>query len=89
MLKLFLAFNLHFSLPEHNPVLVALSKNSSWTNFSELLMLVMNRGHDPLINSEYEEITSFQRNEEKHSVLKMMADIFSRYRFSFFSEKKK
>jgi len=52
-------------------------------------MLVMNRGHDPLLNSEYEEITSFQRTKEKHSVLKIMADIFSRYLFSILLLSKK
>ena len=68
-----LAFNLHFDDVSYNIVMGDLGKKTSWTNFSERLMILTNRGSDPLAVIFYESGSL----QPRHSVLKFLQDLFA------------
>ena len=55
LVNLLLAFNLHFEEVSYSTVMNCIAPKSSWTNLSETLMILINRGQDPLATIFYEE----------------------------------
>ncbi|XP_057887709.1 NCK-interacting protein with SH3 domain isoform X1 [Melospiza melodia melodia] len=65
-----LAFNLHIPVPEHSVIMTAISKHSNVKTFTEKLLLLLNRGDDP--------VSIFKHQPQPpHSVLKFLQDIFA------------
>ncbi|CAH1265549.1 NCKIPSD [Branchiostoma lanceolatum] len=69
-LNLILAFNLHFSDPKDNLVMKAIASSSNVRAFSEKIMLLVNRGDDPVHMFDHEP-------RPPNSLLKFLADVFS------------
>nr|XP_033782299.1 NCK-interacting protein with SH3 domain isoform X1 [Geotrypetes seraphini] len=65
-----LAFNLHLPVPENSVVMSALSKHSNVKLFTEKLVLLLNRGDDPVCIFAHQP-------QPPHSVLKFLQDVFS------------
>ena len=53
--------------------MTVIATKTSWTNLSERLMLLINRGPDPLANIYYESGSNLPR----HSVLKFVQDLYT------------
>ncbi|XP_072176871.1 NCK-interacting protein with SH3 domain-like [Diadema setosum] len=68
--NLILAFNLHFRIPADNIVMKVLAERKTAKSFSEKIMLLVNRGVDPVKMFEHSQDT-------QDSLLKFMGDIFS------------
>ncbi|XP_072027426.1 NCK-interacting protein with SH3 domain-like [Amphiura filiformis] len=68
--NLILAYNLHFRVPADNIVMKALAGRRTVKTFSEKIMLLVNRGEDPVRMFDHEP-------KPPDSLLKMMGDIFS------------
>ncbi|XP_003476697.1 NCK-interacting protein with SH3 domain [Cavia porcellus] len=68
--NLLLALNLHLPVPDQNIIMAALSKHSNIKIFSEKLLLLLNRGDDPVRIFKHEP-------QPPHSVLKFLQDVFS------------
>uniref|UniRef100_A0A8C0ZJQ5 NCK interacting protein with SH3 domain n=1 Tax=Cyanistes caeruleus TaxID=156563 RepID=A0A8C0ZJQ5_CYACU len=65
-----LAFNLHIPVPEHSVIMTTISKHSNVKTFTEKLLLLLNRGDDP--------VSIFKHQPQPpHSVLKFLQDIFA------------
>ncbi|NXB62901.1 SPN90 protein, partial [Struthidea cinerea] len=65
-----LAFNLHIPVPEHSVIMTTLSKHSNVKTFTEKLLLLLNRGDDPVCIFKHQP-------QPPHSVLKFLQDIFA------------
>lgn len=68
--NLLLALNLHLPAPEQNVVMAALGKHANVKVFSEKLLLLLNRGDDPV------RIFTHQP-APPHAVLKFLQDVFA------------
>ncbi|KAM5292019.1 NCK-interacting protein with SH3 domain isoform 1-T1 [Ctenodactylus gundi] len=68
--NLLLALNLHLPAPDQNVIMAALSKHSNVKIFSEKLLLLLNRGDDPVRIFKHEP-------QPPHSILKFLQDVFS------------
>lgn len=69
-INLLLAFNLHLSVPESNMVMQALIKRHNVKILTEKLLLLLNRGEDPVCVFDH-------TPPVPHSVLKFLQDVFS------------
>ncbi|KAF4097187.1 NCK-interacting protein with SH3 domain-like [Onychostoma macrolepis] len=69
-INLLLAFNLHLSVPECNMVMQALIKRHNVKILTEKLLLLLNRGEDPVCVFDH-------TPPAPHSVLKFLQDVFS------------
>uniref|UniRef100_A0A672PNW8 NCK interacting protein with SH3 domain n=1 Tax=Sinocyclocheilus grahami TaxID=75366 RepID=A0A672PNW8_SINGR len=69
-INLLLAFNLHLSVPESNMVMQALIKRHNVKILTEKLLLLLNRGEDPVCVFDH-------APPALHSVLKFLQDVFS------------
>ncbi|XP_016344405.1 NCK-interacting protein with SH3 domain [Sinocyclocheilus anshuiensis] len=69
-INLLLAFNLHLSVPESNIVMQALIKTHNVKILTEKLLLLLNRGEDPVCVFDH-------APPAPHSVLKFLQDVFS------------
>ncbi|XP_062977428.1 NCK-interacting protein with SH3 domain [Elgaria multicarinata webbii] len=69
-INVLLAFNLHIPVPEHNVIMVTLSKHSNVKTFTEKLLLLLNRGDDPVCIFKHQP-------QPPHSVLKFLQDVFA------------
>ncbi|XP_032267128.1 NCK-interacting protein with SH3 domain isoform X2 [Phoca vitulina] len=69
-MNLLLALNLHLPAPDQNVVMSALSKHSNVKIFSEKLLLLLNRGDDPVRIFKHEP-------QPPHSILKFLQDVFA------------
>ncbi|XP_054992246.1 NCK-interacting protein with SH3 domain [Sorex araneus] len=69
-MNLLLALNLHLPAPDQNVVMTALSKHANVRVFSEKLLLLVNRGDDPVRIFKHEP-------QPPHSVLKFLQDVFA------------
>lgn len=69
-MNLLLALNLHLTAPDQNVIMAALSKHTNVKIFSEKLLLLLNRGDDPVRIFRHEP-------QPPHSVLKFLQDVFS------------
>ncbi|XP_059398960.1 NCK-interacting protein with SH3 domain-like [Carassius carassius] len=69
-INLLLAFNLHLSVPESNMVMQALTKRHNVKILTEKLLLLLNRGGDPVCVFDH-------APPAPHSVLKFLQDVFS------------
>ncbi|NXI41919.1 SPN90 protein, partial [Galbula dea] len=65
-----LAFNLHIPVPEHSVIMTTISKHSNVKTFTEKLLLLLNRGDDPVCIFKHQP-------QPLHSVLKFLQDIFA------------
>uniref|UniRef100_A0A8C6NDW2 Uncharacterized protein n=1 Tax=Melopsittacus undulatus TaxID=13146 RepID=A0A8C6NDW2_MELUD len=65
-----LAFNLHIPVPEHSVIMTTISKHSNVKTFTEKLLLLLNRGDDPVCIFKHQP-------QPPHSVLKFLQDIFA------------
>uniref|UniRef100_A0A8D0L3D9 NCK interacting protein with SH3 domain n=1 Tax=Sphenodon punctatus TaxID=8508 RepID=A0A8D0L3D9_SPHPU len=65
-----LAFNLHIPVPEHNVIMTTISKHSNVKTFTEKVLLLLNRGDDPICLFKHQP-------QPPHSVLKFLQDIFA------------
>ncbi|NXF02129.1 SPN90 protein, partial [Smithornis capensis] len=65
-----LAFNLHIPVPEHSVIMTTMSKHSNVKTFTEKLLLLLNRGDDPVCIFKHQP-------QPPHSVLKFLQDIFA------------
>ncbi|NXM67792.1 SPN90 protein, partial [Serilophus lunatus] len=65
-----LAFNLHIPVPEHSVIMTTISKHSNIKTFTEKLLLLLNRGDDPVCIFKHQP-------QPPHSVLKFLQDIFA------------
>ncbi|NXD66128.1 SPN90 protein, partial [Eolophus roseicapillus] len=65
-----LAFNLHIPVPEHSVIMSTISKHSNVKTFTEKLLLLLNRGDDPVCIFKHQP-------QPPHSVLKFLQDIFA------------
>ncbi|XP_067400352.1 NCK-interacting protein with SH3 domain [Emydura macquarii macquarii] len=65
-----LAFNLHIPVPEHNVIMTTVSKHSNVKTFTEKVLLILNRGDDPVCIFKHQP-------QPPHSVLKFLQDIFA------------
>ncbi|KAM7170771.1 NCK-interacting protein with SH3 domain isoform 2-T2 [Macrochelys suwanniensis] len=65
-----LAFNLHIPVPEHNVIMTTVSKHSNVKTFTEKVLLLLNRGDDPVCIFKHQP-------QPPHSVLKFLQDIFA------------
>ncbi|XP_071083281.1 NCK-interacting protein with SH3 domain-like [Haliotis cracherodii] len=70
LITLILAFNLHFEDVNHNIVIQSLSEQQNAKTLTEKLMLLFNRGDDPVRMFEH-------LPEPPHSVIKFMQDLYS------------
>ncbi|CAK8698497.1 unnamed protein product [Clavelina lepadiformis] len=70
--RLILSINLHFLIPQDNLTLNAVVTGQSSTTLSEKIMLLVNRGDDPVVTCEANDCPP------PHSVVKFLQDIFSR-----------
>ncbi|XP_008563970.1 PREDICTED: NCK-interacting protein with SH3 domain isoform X2 [Galeopterus variegatus] len=68
--NLLLALNLHLPAPDQNVIMAALSKHANIKIFSEKLLLLLNRGDDPVRIFKHEP-------QPPHSVLKFLQDVFA------------
>lgn len=68
--NLLLALNLHLPAPDQNVVMAALSRHANVKVFSEKLLLLLNRGDDPVRIFRHEP-------QPPHSVLKLLRDVFA------------
>ncbi|XP_049633306.1 NCK-interacting protein with SH3 domain [Suncus etruscus] len=68
--NLLLALNLHLQAPDQNVIMTALSKHANVKIFSEKLLLLVNRGDDPVRIFKHEP-------QPPHSVLKFLQDVFA------------
>ncbi|XP_014440673.1 LOW QUALITY PROTEIN: NCK-interacting protein with SH3 domain [Tupaia chinensis] len=67
--NLLLALNLHLPAPDQNVIMAALSKHANVKIFSEKLLLLLNRGDDP--------VRIFKHDPQPpHSILKFLQDVF-------------
>ncbi|XP_007119583.1 NCK-interacting protein with SH3 domain isoform X3 [Physeter macrocephalus] len=69
-MNLLLALNLHLPAPDQNFIMAALSKHANVKIFSEKLLLLLNRGDDPVRIFKHEP-------QPPHSVLKFLQDVFA------------
>ncbi|XP_073699917.1 NCK-interacting protein with SH3 domain [Garra rufa] len=69
-IHLLLAFNLHLNIPESNMVMQALNKRHNVKNLTEKLVLLLNRGEDPVCVFDH-------APPAPHSVLKFLQDVFA------------
>ncbi|XP_050956580.1 NCK-interacting protein with SH3 domain [Labeo rohita] len=69
-INLLLAFNLHLSVPESNMVMQALIKRHNVKILTEKLLLLLNRGEDPVCVFDH-------APPAPHSVLKFLQDVFA------------
>ncbi|XP_021027785.1 NCK-interacting protein with SH3 domain [Mus caroli] len=69
-MNLLLALNLHLTAPDQNVIMAALSRHTNVKIFSEKLLLLLNRGDDPVRIFRHEP-------QPPHSVLKFLQDVFS------------
>ncbi|XP_020653736.2 NCK-interacting protein with SH3 domain isoform X1 [Pogona vitticeps] len=69
-INVLLAFNLHIPVPEHNVIMATVSKHSNVKTFTEKLLLLLNRGDDPVYIFKHQP-------QPPHSVLKFLQDIFA------------
>ncbi|XP_015745801.2 NCK-interacting protein with SH3 domain isoform X2 [Python bivittatus] len=69
-INVLLAFNLHIPVPEHNVIMVTVKKHSNIKTFTEKLLLLLNRGDDPVCIFKHQP-------QPPHSVLKFLQDIFA------------
>ncbi|KAJ7316880.1 hypothetical protein JRQ81_003042 [Phrynocephalus forsythii] len=69
-INVLLAFNLHIPVPEHNVIMATVSKHSNVKTFTEKLLLLLNRGDDPVCIFKHQP-------QPPHSVLKFLQDIFA------------
>ncbi|KAJ6668338.1 hypothetical protein lerEdw1_015715 [Lerista edwardsae] len=69
-INVLLAFNLHIPVPEHNVIMVTMSKHPNVKTFTEKLLLLLNRGDDPVCIFKHQP-------QPPHSVLKFLQDIFA------------
>ncbi|KAH0630146.1 hypothetical protein JD844_012818 [Phrynosoma platyrhinos] len=60
----------HTQVPEHNVIMVTLSKHPNVKTFTEKLLLLLNRGDDPVYVFKHQP-------QPPHSVLKFLQDIFA------------
>ncbi|XP_054537807.1 NCK-interacting protein with SH3 domain isoform X8 [Pan troglodytes] len=67
--NLLLALNLHLPAADQNVIMAALSKHANVKIFSEKLLLLLNRGDDPVRIFKHEP-------QPPHSVLKFLQDVF-------------
>ncbi|CAM4576814.1 unnamed protein product [Lepidochelys olivacea] len=65
-----LAFNLHIPVPEHNVIMTTVSKHSNVKTFTEKVLLLLNRGDDPVCIFKHQP-------QPPHSVLKFLQDVFA------------
>ncbi|XP_025908478.1 NCK-interacting protein with SH3 domain, partial [Nothoprocta perdicaria] len=65
-----LAFNLHIPVPEHSVIMTTISKHCNVKTFTEKLLLLLNRGDDPVCIFKHQP-------QPPHSVLKFLQDIFA------------
>ncbi|XP_043406771.1 NCK-interacting protein with SH3 domain isoform X5 [Chelonia mydas] len=65
-----LAFDLHIPVPEHNVIMTTVSKHSNVKTFTEKVLLLLNRGDDPVCIFKHQP-------QPPHSVLKFLQDIFA------------
>ncbi|XP_065791448.1 NCK-interacting protein with SH3 domain [Muntiacus reevesi] len=68
--NLLLALNLHLPVPDQNMIMAALSKHANVKIFSEKLLLLLNRGDDPVRIFKHEP-------QPPHSILKFLQDVFA------------
>ncbi|XP_031815523.1 NCK-interacting protein with SH3 domain [Sarcophilus harrisii] len=68
--NLLLAFNLHMPDPENNVIMTTVSKRSNVKIFTEKLLLLLNRGDDPVRVFKHQP-------QPSHSVLKFLQDVFA------------
>ncbi|XP_059520829.1 NCK-interacting protein with SH3 domain [Myotis daubentonii] len=68
--NLLLALNLHLPAPEQNVIMAALGQHANVKVFSEKLLLLLNRGDDPVRIFNHEPAPP-------HSVLKFLQDVFA------------
>lgn len=69
-INMLLAFNLHLTVPENNMVMQTLIKRHNVKTLSEKILLLLNRGEDPVCVFKHEP-------PAPHSVLKFLQDIFA------------
>ncbi|XP_061474319.1 NCK-interacting protein with SH3 domain [Rhineura floridana] len=69
-INVLLAFNLHIPVPEHNVIMVTVSKHPNVKTFTEKLLLLLNRGDDPVCIFKHQP-------QPPHSVLKFLQDTFA------------
>ncbi|XP_065605876.1 NCK-interacting protein with SH3 domain isoform X2 [Cyrtonyx montezumae] len=69
-INVLLAFNLHIPVPEHSVIMTTISKHSNVKTFTEKLLLLLNRGDDPVCIFKHQP-------QPPHSVLKFLQDIFA------------
>ncbi|XP_005326941.2 NCK-interacting protein with SH3 domain [Ictidomys tridecemlineatus] len=69
-MNLLLALNLHLPAPDQNVIMAALSTHANVKIFSEKLLLLLNRGDDPVRIFKHEP-------QPPHSILKFLQDVFS------------
>lgn len=68
--KVLLAYNLHFQDPSTNILMTVLAKRGQCKSFSEKIMLLVNRGADPVKVLDH-------KTDAPDSLLKFMLDVFS------------
>ncbi|XP_053508591.1 NCK-interacting protein with SH3 domain isoform X2 [Ictalurus furcatus] len=68
--NLLLAFNLHLTVPDSNVVMQTLIKRHNVKTLTEKIMLLLNRGEDPVCVFKHAPLAP-------HSVLKFLQDVFS------------
>ncbi|XP_004704035.1 NCK-interacting protein with SH3 domain [Echinops telfairi] len=68
--NLLLALNLHLPAPDQNVIMAALSRHANVKVFSEKLLLLLNRGDDPVRIFKHEP-------QPPHSILKFLQDVFA------------
>ncbi|XP_066527186.1 NCK-interacting protein with SH3 domain-like [Hoplias malabaricus] len=69
-INILLAFNLHLTVPDSNIVMQTLIKRHNVKNLSEKILLLLNRGVDPVCIFKHEP-------PAPHSVLKFLQDVFA------------
>ncbi|KAM8758588.1 NCK-interacting protein with SH3 domain isoform 2-T2 [Rhynchonycteris naso] len=69
-MNLLLALNLHLPAPDQNVIMAALNKHTNVKIFSEKLLLLLNRGDDPVRIFKHEP-------QPPHAVLKFLQDVFA------------
>nr|XP_026695884.1 NCK-interacting protein with SH3 domain-like [Ciona intestinalis] len=81
MIRVILSINLHHVSPDANPTLNVIAARGGSTRLSEKLMLLFNRGHDPVnegcdpVNEGHDPTSC---DQPPNSVLKFFQDIFAR-----------
>ncbi|MEE6502245.1 hypothetical protein FKM82_004452 [Ascaphus truei] len=69
-INVLLAFNLHIPVPANNVIMKTLCKRSNVKVFTEKLLLLLNRGDDPVCIFKHQP-------QPPHSVLKILQDVFA------------